>query len=260
MWLIGGVACWMISWGTTIAGTKVAPLIADVLWYVLAVLALAAPVAVLGARRPGHLAWNWFVVLPMLLVLAWPALSTLLSVSSLQGRFLLETPTLLCYALVAVMSVGNYWGTRHSRAATLFLLAIALLLLPLTDYGESWNVNAWYCQSAATLLMGVVGWLVVAEPTRPPTDDFSAWNRVWGDFWDLYGVVWGLRVRDRLNEEIGRSKLPLQVDVDGFHWTAADRQSTTQQELPEQVEQSVRRLLKRFVDAEWIDGRLAERQ
>ena len=45
----------------------------DQLWYWTAVLSLVPPIAVLGAKRPGSEAWNFFVLLPLVCVLGWPA-------------------------------------------------------------------------------------------------------------------------------------------------------------------------------------------
>ena len=46
----------------------------DQLWYAAAILGLCPPIAVLGAKRPGSRVWAAFVVLPLVLVFAWPAL------------------------------------------------------------------------------------------------------------------------------------------------------------------------------------------
>ena len=58
---------------------------------------LSPLMAVLGARRPSANVWAWFVVLPMLVVLSWPAI--IAWGTGQQSGFQLETPPLIAFLI-----------------------------------------------------------------------------------------------------------------------------------------------------------------
>ena len=91
----------------TFAKGRVPPGILDQLWYLTAVSALCPFVTVLGARRGRLLEWSLFIVLPLIVVLEWSALAQLSRCWNGQ-RLELETPALIGYGLVMVMSMGSY--------------------------------------------------------------------------------------------------------------------------------------------------------
>jgi hypothetical protein len=81
-------------------------------------------------------------------------------------------------------------------------------------------------------------------------------NLVWCDFRDGFGAVWTLRVAQRVNESATRHQWPVTLDWQGF----IDRHSgQPAEELPAEVVENLRTLLRRFVSNEWIDKRLDSR-
>ena len=129
-WAAAACAAWIAVWTGTLAA-EVPGGVADQLWYSVAILALCPPIAVLGARRPGVRAWSWFVVVPLVLVFAWPALTqwnTSWELDPLQ----VEVPMIIGYALVLLMGLGNYVGTRLTPAALLLGVAQLLIVAPLS--------------------------------------------------------------------------------------------------------------------------------
>src|SRR5579862_8070827 len=89
------------------------------LWYLAAVTALIPPIAALGARRPINRAWNAFVLVPLLVVFAWPVMPAVWRGAGNPAAFDLETPMVLGFALVSIMGAGNYVGLSHTISALL---------------------------------------------------------------------------------------------------------------------------------------------
>lgn len=228
----------------------------DLLWYLAAISLLIPPVAVLGARRPGAHAWTWFVLLPLGLVLLWPAINAWSEDGPPRG-LLLEGPHILGFAVVLTMGAGNYFGTRHTLSAMLYALAAAALMFHFVEWPP---LDSTAARIAATTLLALATFLAVRS--RKPTSETSGhetplshWESVWREFRDSFGIVWAKRVMDRTNEAAKEERWPVRLDLDGFvvadplpeHPLADDR-------LPIQVEHWMRFLMRRFVDSAWIDA------
>jgi hypothetical protein len=227
----------------------------DQLWYWTAVLSLVPPIAVLGAKRPGSEAWNFFVLLPLVCVLGWPALTVWSS--SGPGALRVESPVLIGFVLVLVMGCGNYVATRLAFSALLYALAVVLTLAP--------------CSTATTQLaapgtLRIAGIIAMALCVftgqrvtghtfiRPPGPE-----RVWRDFQELFGIVWMKRAMDRINIEFAdREQWPARLGPDGLEWTTppTDEQRAA---IESRLTYALQWLLRRFVDPEWITARLANR-
>jgi len=161
-----------------------------------------AGVAVLGARRPGVGAWN-FVVLGLLLVflLSW-AEGWLAG-----GRVRLGELRLLFLLGTVAVGLGNYLPTRLAPAALLVALASAL---------EVW---AWLDPPGAPgwpeLLFGLAPWLGWAA-WRGRRAEVPPVERLWLDFRDHYGLVWGQRVREQFNASVRHAGLPVELGWSGL--------------------------------------------
>jgi hypothetical protein len=256
-WTVFVWLAWLIVPVVTVAPS---PLRAwrDVLWYLAAVLALVPPIAVLGARRPTARVWTWFVLVPLVLVFAWP-LAPVLRRDGNAAAFSLEEPLLAGYLLVLVMGAGNYLGLRFSLAALLWMIGLALVVLPLCPPRAKWVPEATTGRFWGMLCLVAAGWIadrLVACARRRSTTG-PALNRVWGDFCDLFGIVWARRLQDRFNEEAGRKGLPLRLAMHGLE--AAPGQLPPAEfdaQTLVTAEESLRWLLQKFVDPAWIDRRL----
>ena len=228
----------------------------DQMWYWTAVVSVIPPIAVLGAKRPGSEAWNFFVLIPLVFVLGWPALTVWTS----QGPDALrvETPVLIGFVLVLVMGCGNYIATRLALPALLYALGVVLVLAPCSTVSAGLGISfeTFRVSGTISMLLSVLwsGLILTHQPA-------ATWGpeRVWNDFRETFGIVWTKRAMDRINIEFAsREQWPAQLGPDGLEWptppTDAQRQRVEARMIYAQ-----HWLLRRFVDPEWIDSRLNDR-
>lgn len=268
---------WLIVAGIAAAEnfTRRLPLRAwvDVLWYLAAVLALLPPVAVLGARRPTSRVWAAFVLIPLVLVFAWPVLPEL---RTFRGpvAFTLESPILVGFVVVVAMGAGNYLGLRFSLSAFLWIAGLLMVVLPLCPATKEWVFRTDVARSVGALCLVAAAWsadrkAAAGTPRAPLTD--VALDRVWRDFRDLFGIVWTRRVQERFNDEARKQQFPVRLGIDGLEPAddvgrgspdpaeVADRRSPRPYEDESLIaaESSLRWLLQKFVDRDWIDQRMS---
>lgn len=227
----------------------------DLGWYFAAVVLLCPGIAVLGARRPGASAWAFFVLLPLVLVLMWPAAASF-QMARPAAPIELEVPALVGFGIVLIMSGGNYFGTRYTMSTFYYAVAIVLLIVPMSVAAPDFFPERSTARSMASL--GFL--LAIAETNRrskaAPNDEISRFDVLWFDFMDSFGMVWAKRVMDRVNESARHEKWAMQLELHGFVPVA---ETPTAEELlrtEERIEHTFRWLLKRFVNPEWIDARL----
>lgn len=250
-------------------GTAIAALLVDVLagfpggwsdqvWQAIAVLMLTPLMSVLGARRPGSVAWGWFVVLPMVVVLEWPALTSW-SADGPPEHLALEGAQVAGIGIALVMGAGNYFGTRFMVPAALYATSVVFMALPQTEWAMIPGEMSRFLASAALLLAAL---LTSSRLRRLPhrgqhatEADFAGWSRAWVDFRDFYGIVWGKRVMDRINEAARQERWPVRLDLEGFiPCDAAD--GITREAAIGRIDFWMRTLLRRFVEPAWIDERM----
>ena len=116
----------------------------------------------------------------------------------------------------------------------------------------------------------VLAIVLVKTSTRVPAA--TKFDQLWFDFFDLFGIVWGRRIQDRVNFIANQDRLPVRLEIDGFVWTpqvvasvpAVNGSSPSGQSIKEstnddarnaeaRLEHILRWLLRRFVDPVWID-------
>jgi hypothetical protein len=147
-----------------------------------------ATVAVLGARRPGVRAWN-FVVCGLLAVLLLPAAEGL-------GTPRLDTPSITFLAGTLIVGLANYLPTRLGPAALLLGAGCGLELV--LEVSPGWFADALWVEAVAGLCLGLAPWtaLALVQHRRRSEDAFDA---LWLDFRNRFGVVWGQRLREQFN-------------------------------------------------------------
>ena len=252
-WAAAGMLLWASAWCLTILFPWVERAASDQIWYGVSLVMLCPPMAVLGAKRPAARVWGWFILSPMLLVLGWPALLAWRGGAGPQ-RLLLPEPALVAYGLVCLMGIGNYLGTRFAPQAALFGVALFWLIAPLSGSRIEWFASPDLCRMWGTLCLTAAVWSAGlsrrrAVSERPPLD------RMWIDFRNLYGVVWARRTQDRFNAAASQTNLAVRLEQDGFR-LAAGTTAEAQAETWLTAEKTFRWLLRRFVDAEWMEERV----
>ncbi len=258
-------AAWAIWFQVTLTVTTIAtvaksrvPLgVLDQLWYLTAVSALCPFVAVLGARRGRLLEWSLFIVLPLIVVLEWPALAQLTRCWHGQ-RLELETPALIAFGVVMLMSMSNYAFDPQGTSATaifwigtwlLFVLGIA----PMIDWKQFTGEH--FPQLLAVVIFQTSVWLHVQEASKRNRRSLD-WDRVWIEFQKFFGSVWTLRLMARVNEVATRDQWPWRLTPNGMQPATRDAPHPGSPTADPRVDQTFRWLLKPFVDPEWIDERL----
>jgi hypothetical protein len=233
----------------------------DLLWYLVAIALLLPPVAVLGARRPIHRVWPWFVLLPLVMIFAWPVLSTC-AAGKLPAAWNIEEPVLVGYCVVLVMGTGNYLGFRHTIPALLYMAGALLLSGPLCPATAAWLPAATASRAWATLCLAGAAWLAARKTgvsRHPaPAHTLQTLDTVWIDFQNLFGIVWARRLQERFNEGMKHNHLPIRLGVQGFELHAAEGRLTRDFTPAEAnaAETALRWLLQKFVDPGWIDARV----
>lgn len=127
------------------------------LQYLSAILMLTPAVCLLGARRPGVAAWQWFVVLPLVFVLAWPGA---IQIVNSNGRIPIELslPALSGFFLVALMSTAPGLGRGMTIPCLLQLGTAVAAVSPVVPWLPGWpwlflsaaRANCWPPHSQAT--------------------------------------------------------------------------------------------------------------
>ncbi|MGQ0633886.1 MAG: hypothetical protein ACT4QC_04695 [Planctomycetaceae bacterium] len=256
-WCLAVWLTWAIVKGSTALGTPGAGL-AAALWYVFAVTLLAPPIAVLGARRPICRVWNWFVLIPLMLVFVWPVL-TIVWGKRAPAAWNLEAPVCVGYAFVLLMGIGNYLGTRMTVPALLWAAAAVSIVAPLTPAWASQIPYAREPGDVALLLLSGAAWLglwLARQKTFKETPTTCPLNHAWSDFQELFGVVWSHRVRERFNEMARASHPAVRLERQGIEAQRTPAGAPAQPAEMAAANASLRWLLQKFVDADWIDRRI----
>ncbi|WP_437225214.1 hypothetical protein SH661x_003964 [Planctomicrobium sp. SH661] len=243
---------WFLSSTAAAASSPGSPLM-DQAWLWTAILTLCPLIAVLGARRPATRVWSWFIILPLIAVLGWPGLTVFSNWPSIPP-LRIQAPVCIGFGLVTVMGVGNYLGTRYSLPAVLAGLAVALCLAPLTTF---WQVPpptaAMMRVAAGMVLVSGIGF-AIRQGLREGTEE-SPYDRLWFDFRDTFGIVWSIRIQERINQIAEKENWSSRLGPNGFEWNLQmPVESRTVTET--RMDHALRWHLRRFVDPEWIDERV----
>jgi hypothetical protein len=267
-WAFVGVASWLAITIAALFDSGDAGWL-DAAHYAVAVVLLCPLIAVLGARRPSANVWNVFVLVPMILVLMWPVVA---SADVLKGRQLeLESPTMVAFALVLVMGAGNYFGTLCGFPAFVFACCQVCLVLPLWSEVPEFFFSKTTARLVASIAIAWSVLLVKVRRTANSNWDGPPLTKLWLDFIDMYGMVWGKRVMDRVNEAAIHEKWDCRLELDGFATLDQERSTTNpptssnnEQSLPtppsadslRKAEPIIRWLMKRFVNEDWVTKRI----
>lgn len=206
--------------------------------------------ALLGAKRPQDRAWGW-IVLSLWIVLALPALEAWL----FRRGFELHPAQAWFLSILIVTGAVNHLASRYAPTACLVSAGQVLLMkesLPAVFAGPAWPRLGLALLAAAVLL----AWLV-------PSRSALSLDRVWLDFRDAFGLVWGLRVQERVNSAATAQSWPVRLTWRGFqavsHTMAAGETDVPNQPAPAvdagPAGEVLRNSLWRFVSHAWIADR-----
>lgn len=207
-------------------------------------LAACAGVAVLGARRPGVGAWN-FVVLALVTVLLLPLalevlLGTLLGGKGLSLGYVLER--LLFLVVTLGVGVLNYVPTRRALGALLLGAGCAAeLIADFVPDREMAALSAAEYHSLAAWLVALTPWAAFGLGRRASG---SVVDRLWSDFRDRFGLIWGLRVREQFNRVAANAGWPVVLRWRGVEATPGAPMPDPA--LQAQMTATLLALLKRF--------------
>lgn len=257
-WSIAGLLTALVAHGLGLTVAVEQSGWVDLCWYLAAVLLLCPGIAVLGARRPNAQVWAIFILVPLVLVLMWPALAST-SVIKSGVPLELEAPAIIGFGIVLIMASGNYFGTRYTLPTFLYVASLVLMVAPMSVTApESFPGKELSRLLASLSLFAAIG-LATLRSHPYPGYEVNRFDRLWIDFVDSFGLVWAKRVMERVNESAHHEKWAKQLEWQGFV-PRADPSSPPDDtsHTEERMEHTFRWLLKRFVNPEWIDARLNE--
>lgn len=224
-------------------------LIADHLRYLAGITVVAPFIALLGAKRPQNVAWQW-IVLSLLALLAFQDLRSW-SIEAVAPSPHPAWGWLL--AATILMQFCNYVPTRYSAPAFLAFagqFCVLAAYLPLVPECPNWlfstGVNI---LSLAVLLAGIF-----SLRRHKPAD---AWQATWLDFRDLFGVLWALRVCQRVNALAVEQQSALRLSWYGLSPPPAetsDGSLAAPQDMSdrEALQRALRSVLSRFLSTAWF--------
>lgn len=220
--------------------------------------------SVFGAKRPQDRAWS-LIVFSLWVVLVLPAGELLL----LGRGTRLEVQGLRAWFLVLLLFLGwvNALPTRLGWAGSLAAIAQLGLLAehwPLLGrpISTELRIGAMACGVASLVL--AAAWRP-ARPARPACPErlerpdslarpgCSPLDRAWLDFRDLFGLVWALRVAERVNAVSTQQEWGVSLGWHGFRGRGLRELSREQYAS---LEQTIWNLWQRFVSRQWFDQRL----
>jgi uncharacterized membrane protein YhaH (DUF805 family) len=208
--------------------------------------------ALFGAKRPQDRGWQ-FIVFSLLLILCWPALNWLLRPGAPAVMHAVPASFLL---ILVLMELVNYVGTRFFASALTFGLAQVVLLFPYLPWQLGDLDRGMLFVGGCGLLGFALASTLFSFRAKKATAVLatSPVGHLWTSFRDAYGVVWAMRVMERMNALAKQQHWGVQLTWDGF----ADVDGQPLIQIEPQMEAALldafRNLLRRFVSPEWIDA------
>ncbi len=174
-------------------------------------------VAVLGARRPGAMAWN-FVVAGLLAALCRPFLEGL-------GELRLERGHVIFLGFVLAAGLLNYLPTRQALTVSMLGAWCALELAEVR-------------MPASIVLLALAPWMGLLFAPTKLDDDFDS---LWREYRDRFGFVWAQRLREQFNRAAENAGWPVTLGWGGLRQSGPG-------EMPEgeRLVATMRALLTRF--------------
>lgn len=195
----------------------------------------AAGVAVLGARRPGIMAWN-FIVASLLIVLWLGWAEGLLAGSGLK----LGSVRLAFVVGLILTTVLNYVPTVVMLSALFVGAACAVNLVSLWRADDHWS-------TLTIMSLGLGVWVGCFGPTTlRRRKDASSFDQIWFAFRNRYGAIWSERLREQFNNAAKHNGWPVYLKWAGLHTIAKKDQQQTISDTSKECYEALVALMKRF--------------
>jgi hypothetical protein len=223
--------------------------------YAVAVTTFWPLVALLGARRPQDRAWQLIVISLWVIVLL-PAGEAVL--------YAPETPFALTGAWqvfvlgLVLVGLANELPTRRWRSAVALFAGRLMLLAPSLPWGRALLAGS-ELEPTAVGLGFVVAALVLDALLPPRRRRAHAIDRVWLDYRDAFGLLWGLRLAERFNATSRQLHWGIRLRWRGLDVDDGSKRVEVPSATLAAAQQNLKMLLRRFVSSEWFLSRWSDR-
>jgi hypothetical protein len=256
-WTLAALAAWsLVEMADALGWLAHKPALMAALRFAAAGLTFCPIVALIGAKRPQHAAWN-FVVIALWAIVALPAAEAVF----LQGRMPIGLARgAFLWTLILLLPI-NFLPTRYWLSSLLVAAGQVLALSPqLQVVGQS-TALSYVRHVAPPPLLGLIlcglalvwAWVL----SRNERHAAPAHDRLWLDFRNTFGLFWALRVQERINAAAQQYGWDLELTWSGFRTRDNGAPLTT---IDATIEPTLRTafkgLLRRFVSNAWIAARL----
>jgi hypothetical protein len=205
--------------------------------------------AVLGAKRPQHAAWS-FVVASFWGIVALPAAETFF----LQRGQRLEIGDARSWFLWVLIAAGLINNVPTKRWLASILLA-AGQVLALSEYLPVVSRTLFAHQHLVGLWLASAAIVVVRLTRTGPAG--QSYDRLWLDFRDMFGMLWALRLQERVNAVAESHKWPVWLAWSGLRdKETGNPMGALDPTIERTLRTTLRGLLRRFVSGRWIAERL----
>lgn len=230
----------------------------DAIIYLVTISTCLPIVAVLGAKKPQNLPWQW-IVGGLWVILAIPAFNAIIHG---QPSFELGSIWGCLLIVLIILPVGNYCVTRYRFSALLIAIMQTLLFLDcgrltIGDFAQGVFDRIPIRTTTLALMIALIGILLAYFATvRRRSRVSQPLGHVWHEFSQLYGILWSKRVADRVEHLCAQSHPSILLGQNGFTQRSdAQEFSDTLEHVPAEVEETLKHLLLRFVSRDWLEQR-----
>lgn len=214
---------------------------------VAAVSTFCPIVAMFGAKKPQNRVWQ-FVVCTLWLILSLPAAEFFF----LGDGSSLQTPGFSSWFMLVLLllHMGNTFATRFGISAALGCVAQWCLV---SGYMPFLCVDLGMMGVIMGLALAVLALALVAVGVPRRRTIIFAPDRLWLDFRDAFGMLWGLRVAERINMIAEKNGWDVRLGWNGFQVTTDGlKVDELSPDVIRALRKNLRSLLRRFVSKEWI--------
>jgi hypothetical protein len=246
-WTMGAIAAWAMA---AISGAFPAAGRLTPLGLAAVALSFCPIVALVGAKRPQQRAWN-VVVLSLWCILALPAAEA----SFLHGGRHVEMGDARAWFLWSLILLGpiNFLPTRFWLASLCVAAGQLVAFSPhLALLGSSLVGQPQWTGLALLGLAPLAARFCSGKPSAAP----QRYDRLWLDFRDCFGLLWALRVQERVNAAAEQYGWDIELFWTGFRRRDGSPLTTIDPKLEPALRTTLRGLLRRFVSGRWIGERL----